>query len=114
MNVNISSELPEAPYFVDLAYRMSDYKGFILGLCSDSINKDSQSSSSRQKFILKFKPGMVTPVFNPSIESRGINLRYIGSSRSVKVTYNKTCLKEDKANKQTKIKSGFILIKDPS
>lgn len=48
MNVNISSELPEAPYFLDLAYRMSDYKDFILGLCSDSINKDSQSSSSNK------------------------------------------------------------------
>lgn len=42
------------------------------------------------------------------------SLGYIGSSRSVKVTYNKTCLKEDKTNKQTKTKSGFILIKDPS
>lgn len=36
-----------------------------------------------------------------SIESRGTSLCYIGSSRSVKVTYNKTCLKEDKTNKQT-------------
>lgn len=42
------------------------------------------------------------------------SLGYIGSSRSVKVTYNKTCLKEDKTNKQTKTESGFILIKDPS
>lgn len=42
------------------------------------------------------------------------SLGYTGNFKSVKVTYNKTCLKEDKTDKQTKTKSGFILIKDPS